>query len=69
MRSLRTATKSSPRSPQLEKACAQQQRPSAAKNKINKTWEEMKEIENFKNNKIWTKILKYLFEDIKELTD
>lgn len=29
----------------------------------------MKEIENFKNNKIWTKILKYPFEDIKELTD
>ena len=37
MRSLRTATKSSPRSPQLEKACAQKRRPNAAKNKyINK---------------------------------
>ena len=33
MRSLRTATKSSPCSPQLEKAHAQQQRPNAAKNK------------------------------------
>ena len=33
MRSPRTATKSSPRSPQLEKACAQQWRPNAAKNK------------------------------------
>ena len=33
MRSPRTAMKSSPRSPQLEKACAQQWRPSAAKNK------------------------------------
>ena len=33
MRSPRTATKSSPRSPQLEKACAQQRRPKAAKNK------------------------------------
>ena len=33
MRSLCTATKSNPRSPQLEKARAQQQRPSAAKNK------------------------------------
>ena len=38
MRSPRTATKSSPRSPQLEKACTQQRRPNAAKNKnkINK---------------------------------
>ena len=36
MRSLRTATKSSPCSPQLEKAHMQQQRPNAAKNnKIN----------------------------------
>ena len=33
MRSLCTATKSSPRSPQLEKAHVQQQRPNAAKNK------------------------------------
>ena len=33
MRSPRTATKSSPRSPQLEKACAQQRRPKAAKKK------------------------------------
>ena len=33
MKSVRTATKSSPRSPQLEKARAQQQRPNAAKNK------------------------------------
>ena len=33
MRSLRTATKSSPCSLQLEKAPAQQQRPNAAKNK------------------------------------
>ena len=31
-----TAMKSSPHSPQLEKARAQQQRPNAAKNKINK---------------------------------
>ena len=36
MRSPCTATKSSPRSPQLEKACVQQRRPNAAKNKINK---------------------------------
>ena len=34
MRSLRTATKSSPRSPQLEKARVQQLRPNTAKNKI-----------------------------------
>ena len=34
MRSRRTATKSSPRSTQLEKACTQQQRPNAAKNKL-----------------------------------
>ena len=33
MRSLRTATKHSPRSPQLEKARAQQRRPNTAKNK------------------------------------
>ena len=32
MRSPRTAIKSSPRSPQLEKACAQQRRPNTAKN-------------------------------------
>ena len=37
MRSPRAATKSSPRSPQLEKACVQQRRPIAAKDKkINK---------------------------------
>ena len=36
MRSLHTATKSSPCWPQLEKARAQQQRPNTAKNKINK---------------------------------
>ena len=35
MRSLRKATKSSPRSPQLEKAHAQQRRPNTAKNKLN----------------------------------
>ena len=46
MRSLRTATKSSPRSPQLEKARAQQQRPDAAK--INK----LIKLINLKNNKI-----------------
>ena len=34
MRSPRTATKSSPHSPQLEKAHAQQQRPNVAKNKF-----------------------------------
>ena len=33
MRSSHTAVKSSPRSPQLEKARAQQQRPNTAKNK------------------------------------
>ena len=33
MRRLHTTAKSSPRSPQLEKALAQQQRPNAAKNK------------------------------------
>ena len=33
MRSLRTAMKSSPHSPQLEKACVQQQRPNAARKK------------------------------------
>ena len=33
MKSLHTAVKSNPRSPQLEKARTQQQRPNAAKNK------------------------------------
>ena len=33
MRNLRTTMKSRPRLPQLEKACTQQQRPNAAKNK------------------------------------
>ena len=37
MRSLRTAMKSSPRSPQLEKARAQQRRPNAEKKKKQKT--------------------------------
>ena len=36
VRGLRTAMKSGPRSPQLEKALAQKQRPSTAENKINK---------------------------------
>ena len=36
MRSPHTATKSSPRSPQLEKAHAQQRRPNAAINKLKK---------------------------------
>ena len=36
MRSPHTATESSPRSPQLEKACEQQRRPNTAKNKMNK---------------------------------
>ena len=36
MGGLRTAARSGPRSPQLEEACTQQQRPNAAKNKINK---------------------------------
>ena len=35
MRSPRTPTKSSPHSPQLEKACTQQRRPNAAKKLIN----------------------------------
>ena len=43
MRSPCTATKSSPRSPQLEKARVQQQRPSTAKNnKINKIFKKFK---------------------------
>ena len=36
VRGPRTAMKSGPRSPQLEKALAQKQRPNTAKNKINK---------------------------------
>ena len=45
MRSLHTATKSSPCSPQLEKACAQPQRPNAAKKKKKKLiYKEKKEV-------------------------
>ena len=47
MRSPCTATKSSPRSPQLEKACVQQQRPNAAKNKYIKLINFQKKV--FKN--------------------
>ena len=47
MRSPRTATKSGSRSLQLEKARVQQQRPNAAKNKINKC------IKNNKKRKKW----------------
>ena len=36
VRGLRTAMKSGPRLPQLEKALAQERRPNTAKNKINK---------------------------------
>ena len=38
VRGLRTAMKSGPRSPQLEKALAQKRRPNAAKNKKNKKY-------------------------------
>ena len=41
-RSPRTARKSSPHSPQLEKACVQQGRPNAAKNKLKKKKEALK---------------------------
>ena len=44
MRSLRTTTKSSPCWLQLEKACVQQRRPNAAKNKINKFFLKISEI-------------------------
>ena len=49
MRSLHTATKSSPCSPQLEKACAQLRRPNAAKNKnkINKYFLKIKGKEKY----------------------
>ena len=44
MRSPRTATKSNPGSPQLEKARVQQQRPNTAKNKINKIKKKKKKM-------------------------
>ena len=44
MRTLRTAMKSSPCLPQLEKARTQQQRPNTAKNKINKINKFIKKI-------------------------
>ena len=46
MRSLHTATKSSPRLTQLERACAQQRRPNAAKNL------KIKKIKNLKKTEI-----------------
>ena len=50
MRSLRTATKGSPRSPQLEKARVQQRRPNAAKiNKLKK--------KSYQNPKFYLKTL------------
>ena len=52
MRSLRTATKSSPCSPQLEKAHVQQRRPNAAKNLkiLKKSWDKKKLKQH---TKIW----------------
>ena len=50
MRSPRTATKSSPHSPQLEKAHVQQQRSNRAKNKI-KIKINNKKIRNYDNLK------------------
>ena len=60
MRSPRTATKSSPRSPQLEKACAQQRRPNAAKKKAR-----FKRIKWFPNNPIQYKAQGYFLELLK----
>ena len=58
MRSPCTATKSSPRSPQLEKARVQQQRPNAAKNKINNFLKKEKETNYSGNFNILKNILK-----------
>ena len=49
MRSLRTAKKSSPRLPQLEKARVQQRRPNADKNKFFKKSFKNKQSENLYN--------------------
>ena len=51
VRGPRTAMKSGPRSPQLEKALAQKRRPNTAKNKINKL--KKKKFENMKRNTIF----------------
>ena len=57
MRSPRTAMKSSPCLPQLEKACMQQRRPSTVKNKINKFFKNPKKPKSkqhkTENNKCW----------------
>ena len=50
MRSLRTTTKSRPRSPQLEKTRAQQWRPNAAKKLKNKKPSMYKIMQNLKKN-------------------
>ena len=47
MRSLRTALKGSPCSPELEKACAKQQRPNAARNKYINTFKFKKKKSHF----------------------
>ena len=62
MRSQRTTTKSSPRSPQLEKAHSQQQRSNTAKNKINLKKENMCVSEdNIKKEKRQLRVVKNVF--------
>ena len=58
MRSPITATKSSPCSPQLEKACAQQQRPNTAKSK-NKFILKIKKINQSQKDKYCMIVLIY----------
>ena len=57
MRSLRTATKSSPHLPQLEKARVQQRRPNAAKNKLinflKKGYDKIQECGSYKKAGRW----------------
>ena len=75
MRSLHTATKSSPHSPQLEKAHAQQQGPNAAinlkiNNKILKIFNEKKNLKSLLNHgppSTLTKILGQVMKEDKSL--
>ena len=62
MRSPHTAAKSSPRSPQWEKAHTQQWRPNAAKNKISKFIFKKKKSEILSHG--WAQILSPLFTEV-----
>ena len=66
MRSLRTETRSNPRSPQPEKARTQQRRPNAAKNKINKFIYIKQTNKKYIYKSMWSKDGSPIDEELKE---